>query len=480
MKLSKVYASTAAFADAAQKMPDGAVAILVLGPSAASPTCTTAVPAFRGKTSGRDAGNAPDPKLRIFVKAKEQRLHGKGPSNPGYLAAADPMVQVAEDAWGCLLVLPEQIEYTAFLMGGIDQCRPYLDDKLNQQAYSHFCGGASGETDATNIALRARSSSPTARILDQCRMATGIAPDFEPSQLARFDIVGKFAGAGNQPTATNGKTAACDYSRLQGAWVVEGKWHSPGCTFDAHGAAAAAAAESSVPTPSNEKRAICLVGDLHFREMLPTMKAQLSVENADGPGPGWNAFVYHENSIRDVCSDKYIPNPNDDAIYFGKVKECLEYADVVLVSFGSRAPGRSAAEMEDAARNLTALVDAAHASPSSAKPCVLVAATADAKHESIPEKVHPAQRYFRSTYREAMRNEAVRAVVEPHPFVHFVDVFRPSAALHWDGHPYEDPVHFYNYMPFYEQTATILRAALHAKCHIMPTRATGAPKDMHI
>ena len=68
-----------------------------------------------------------------------------------------------------------------------------------------------------------------------------------------------------------------------------------------------------------------------------------------------------------------------------------------------------------------------------AKPCVIVAATPDAKHESIPEKFHPAQRYFRSTYREALRNDAIRNVLQPHPSIQYVDLFRPSAALHWDG-----------------------------------------------
>lgn len=49
--------------------------------------------------------------------------------------------------------------------------------------------------------------------------------------------------------------------------------------------------------------------------------------------------IYHENFLHDVCTDKYVPNVNDDEAFFGKVKDCLGYADVVLISFGSHAPG---------------------------------------------------------------------------------------------------------------------------------------------
>ena len=50
------------------------------------------------------------------------------------------------------------------------------------------------------------------------------------------------------------------------------------------------------------------------------------------------------------------------------------------------------------------------------------------------------------------------------PKVHFVDLYRPSAALHWDGHIKGDPIHFYAYMRYYEQAAEIMMAALHHHC----------------
>lgn len=44
------------------------------------------------------------------------------------------------------------------------------------------------------------------------------------------------------------------------------------------------------------------------------------------------------------------------------------------------------------------------------------------------------------------------------------------------GHPYADPVHFYNYVHYYDEAARILRAAIHAQCPLMPTRAIGMPR----
>ena len=107
------------------------------------------------------------------------------------------------------------------------------------------------------------------------------------------------------------------------------------------------------------------------------------------------------------------------------------------MGFGSQAPGRSAAEMVDAARNLTSIADgvtaklvsaglslpintddgattvgaAEHLQPLKrdigngvlrASPCVLLAAIPDAKYESIPAKFDQAQRYFRSTHGDSL------------------------------------------------------------------------------
>jgi hypothetical protein len=50
------------------------------------------------------------------------------------------------------------------------------------------------------------------------------------------------------------------------------------------------------------------------------------------------------------------------------------------------------------------------------------------------------------------------------PVAHFVDLFGLSAALHWDGHSTDDPVHFFGFPAFYEQSAGILLAALQSHC----------------
>eukprot|EP00729_Bicosta_minor_P013201 gene13201-29976_t len=90
--------------------------VLLLGPGAAPPTCSTvlSVPASPGSSGGNSNGSnsdgpPPDPRLRIFIKPRYSRDAGAGPSYPGYLATADPMLLVAEATWGFELVLPENI-----------------------------------------------------------------------------------------------------------------------------------------------------------------------------------------------------------------------------------------------------------------------------------------------------------------------------------------------------------------------------------
>lgn len=97
--------------------------VLLLGPGAAPPTCSTvlSVPASPGSSGGNSNGSnsdgpPPDPRLRIFIKPRYSRDAGAGPSYPGYLATADPMLLVAEATWGFELVLPENIEYAHILL----------------------------------------------------------------------------------------------------------------------------------------------------------------------------------------------------------------------------------------------------------------------------------------------------------------------------------------------------------------------------
>ncbi len=60
---------------------------------------------------------------------------------------------------------------------------------------------------------------------------------------------------------------------------------------------------------------------------------------------------------------------------------------------------------------------------------------------------------------------------------HFVDLFGLGAALHWDGHSTDDPVHFFGYPAFYEQSAGILLAALQKHCVAEPPNSPPPPPE---
>lgn len=100
------------------------------------------------------------------------------------------------------------------------------------------------------------------RILEQCRLTTGVAPDYEPSKLAQFHIQGGVShtnssggadggGDGGSKGSEGDYESYCDYSRLVGAWCKKGEWNSPGCTYNPHEAAEAAKAKAQANANAN-------------------------------------------------------------------------------------------------------------------------------------------------------------------------------------------------------------------------------------
>ena len=313
----------------------------------------------------------------------------------------------------------------------------------------------------------------------------------------------------------------CDFARLAGSWSMDGvDWVVPGCSFNTTPTSASNKWNSSRsrqqhlydvaekftvnrketlqhtfwnhewwPLPSLLKAQgahgrgrptvlkMCLLGDSNFRVGMASFLYAVDHFNTHHDDVNIQ-FKYHENFLHDVCSDKFVPSSKGDPNFFGKLKECLDAADVVVVSFASHAPGRSMEEMQDAVANLTHVVNGGApdmSGPSqpprkSARPCVLVVSTLDFKFEAVPSKFAVEQAYFRSTFRQGFKNELVRDLLEgpsATPGVHYVDLFSASAALHYDGHPYADPVHFFNFMHIYEVYADIILAASGRLCNVL-------------
>jgi hypothetical protein len=158
-------------------------------------------------------------------------------------------------------------------------------------------------------------------------------------------------------------------------------------------------------------KTVCLVGDSNFRLIMPKLQSQLS-SAASTTGDDAPTVVLRETFMHDVCSDRYVPSPEGDAGFLDHVRHCMEVADHVIISLGSHAPGMSAAEMGEAAANLTKLVAAHHsiqiARGNQRRKCVLVTATTDAAYESVPLKFDQNQRYYRSSARVLRKNNVLR------------------------------------------------------------------------
>ena len=238
----------------------------------------------------------------------------------------------------------------------------------------------------------------------------------------------------------------------------------------------AAAAESRTSDAHGlQGTRMCLVGDSNTREMMPAFL--YAVHHSNRHSDAQIAFKFHEAFPHDVCSDKLVPSQHGDPTYFDTVKRCVdEPADVIILSLASHAPGQSPRDLRDLLDNLTHVLGggaadmsagnrgAGASATSAGSVCVLVVSTLDFKYESVPSKFNSDQSFFRSSFRQGLKNEFVRNSIESSRSVHYVDLFSPSVALHFDGHNQDDPVHFYAFRHFYEQASEILLAAAARLC----------------
>ena len=119
---------------------------------------------------------------------------------------------------------------------------------------------------------------------------------------------------------------------------------------------------------------------------------------------------------------------------------------VAFLYVGAHFAGHSPAEIRAAvAAALAATAGSLSGVAAGSRACYIVSMALDVQHENIPRKWSPTQKFFRSSWRVAMQNDAVRAAVADaaRPRAHFLDLFGPSLPLHFDAHRRSsDPVHF--------------------------------------
>ena len=103
--------------------------------------------------------------------------------------------------------------------------------------------------------------------------------------------------------------------------------------------------------------------------------------------------------------------------------------------------------------------------PSLATTCVIVVGVPDLQFEEIPiDSFGNYTRFFQNSWRVMNQNRIIRNTVSAlnDSYVHFLDVFPQSLALHFDGHYPKDAVHFFPH--YYQYFARELGRLIKEKC----------------
>jgi hypothetical protein len=118
--------------------------------------------------------------------------------------------------------------------------------------------------------------------------------------------------------------------------------------------------------------------------------------------------------------------------------------------------------------------------------CLVVLPTFDSEYEHIPSTFDFNQRAARNTWRLRAVAEALREVLAQKAEedtkeggarvrVHMLDVFSPSAALHFSAHHRHDPVHFNR--RFYDWMVGAIHTAVTELCADRPDEANAGKRD---
>lgn len=193
---------------------------------------------------------------------------------------------------------------------------------------------------------------------------------------------------------------------------------------------------------SSNLESLCMIGDSHFQRSsfaIHTMSRELLGFGFGGVkllinfavSDGFEAPARHNISVGDdmkYCYDWLRSRSNS-----------TNGTGAIILSLGSHQPRASLENMTRFVHDLEGFVQ----NQSSQHP-VLVSSTLDSCHGNIPKHFHTEQRMGQNTWREEAKAAAVQSAIENSPLenLHYVDLFAPSAALHFGHCLGGDPVHW--------------------------------------
>mmetsp|Transcript_40677 Transcript_40677/g.79585 ORF Transcript_40677/g.79585 Transcript_40677/m.79585 type:complete len:590 (+) Transcript_40677:516-2285(+) len=247
---------------------------------------------------------------------------------------------------------------------------------------------------------------------------------------------------------------------------------------------------SSIPLPSKNEKGkqqrktinnVCLIGDSHF-ERNKNIFVSLGQKIL---GLSSSNILYQVNFP--VSANIYEPARDGISIknsvdicrnwIKGKAGTSTDSGAAIILSTGSHMPYTSSLEYRELVRNIAQYVKnetEIHQDQQNNHPglCLVIAPTLDTCHENIPAKWDVKQRPTRNSWRLAAQAEATRLGVmdakkelhQEHGLsIHFVDLFSPSAALHFGHCNHDDPFHWHQ-GTFYQEHFRLLFYAVHTLC----------------
>lgn len=321
-----------------------------------------------------------------------------------YLAATHRAWWTGNRAYEMNLVLPEgDKSYIVDIFNGFPNCQFALE-RLNSSLTPSLQQNPRNGTSCGQMDCRS--------ICDVSLMDDGAKPvaQFKVKIEPRSKLTERHIESGND---------ACNFDDMRGAWNIGARvWYSPfACPIRRNA--------------SHNGRALCVSGDSHF--------------TINGKAPFESKGAVFGYTILD-CADK-IPHGGtivktlSSHMHDMSADEKLATVQQWLADFGSLRMTRGSA-------NNTY--------------CLIISATVDTYHEVIPSKWSIYRKFFQNTWRTATGNNAVRKLLVGSSGVHFLDLFSPSEALHFDGH--KEAVHLAPFWYRFQSDAIV--EASNRLCHI--------------
>jgi hypothetical protein len=233
---------------------------------------------------------------------------------------------------------------------------------------------------------------------------------------------------------------ACDFAS-NGAWDRIGStWNVPGCNHS----------KSTI-----KKGRVCMIGDSHFERSMGHMTTLARSYN-------FESSILQENFIGSARLQDEMRAGRSILDEMRACRAAVGNNGIIVVSAGSHFPTGSAAEYQKIG------TEVARFAIESSKLCFIVVPALDGCFEAIPDKFDATQRIFRNGWKAEAQSAAFRLAIETartsgQTNVHFVDLFSPSASLHFTHCTNNDPVHFNN-GKFYQEQHEIIYSAAQRLC----------------